>query len=91
MQSNPSFYYYDHGIVIRFDPDEGIPELVCAYRLEALDSEGNWITLASEANNRRRKRVHRLEEPVQSATLRLVVESTNGSDYAEVIEVRGYS
>ncbi|MFG1734100.1 RsiV family protein [Paenibacillus sp. 843] len=24
-QSNPSFYYYDHGIVIRFDPDEVAP------------------------------------------------------------------
>lgn len=71
-------------------PFDIIPELICTYRLEALDSEGNWITLASEAFNRRRKRVHRLEEPVQSTALRLVVESTNGSDYAEVIEVRSY-
>ncbi|WP_339292102.1 FAD-dependent oxidoreductase [Paenibacillus sp. FSL W8-0187] len=71
-------------------PFDIIPELVSAYRLEALDSEGNWITLDLEAHNRRRKRVHRLEEPVQSTALRLVVESTNGSDYAEVIEVRVY-
>lgn len=71
-------------------PFDIIPELVRAYRLEALDSEGNWITLASEAFNRRRKRVHRIEEPIQSTALRLVVESTNGSDYAEVIEVRAY-
>lgn len=24
-QSNPSYYYYDHGIIIRFDPDEVAP------------------------------------------------------------------
>lgn len=71
-------------------PFDIIPELVRAYRLEALDSEGNWITLASEAFNRRRRRVHRLEEPVLCAALRLTVERTNGSDYAEVIEVRAY-
>lgn len=71
-------------------PFDIIPELVRAYRLEALDSEGKWITLASEALNRRRRTVHRLEEPVPCAALRLVVERTNGSDYAEVIEVRAY-
>ena len=71
-------------------PFDIIPELACTYRVEALDSEGNWVMLASEAFNRRRKRVHRLEEPIQSTALRLVVESTNGSDYAEVIEVRAY-
>lgn len=71
-------------------PFEIIPELVKTYRIEVLDSTGNWSTLVTEVDNRRRKRVHRLESPVQAKALRLVVEETNGSGYAEVIEVRVY-
>ncbi|GIP49056.1 hypothetical protein J53TS2_26470 [Paenibacillus sp. J53TS2] len=71
-------------------PFEIIPELVKSYRLEAQDPAGNWITLVSETGNRRRKQVHRLETAVPVKAIRLVVEETNGSRHAELIEVRVY-
>lgn len=72
-------------------PFEVIPELVKSYRLEAQDPAGNWITLVSETDNRRRKRVHRLETAVPVRAIRLIIEETNGSRHAEVIEIRAYA
>lgn len=72
-------------------PFEILPELVKDYKLEALDEQGNWKVVAEEQDNRRRKRTHRLDAPVRTAGLRLIVENTNGSAYAEVVEVRVYS
>ncbi|MGG6309290.1 FAD-dependent oxidoreductase [Paenibacillus macerans] len=69
---------------------EILPELVKSYRIETLDPAGNWTTLIAESGNRRRKRVHLLETAVQAKALRLVMEETNGSGHAEVIEVRVY-
>ncbi|CAM4509294.1 FAD-dependent oxidoreductase [Paenibacillus macerans] len=71
-------------------PFEIIPELVKNYRIDMLDPSGSWSTLIAESGNRRRKRVHRLEAAIQMKALRLIVEETNGSEYAEVIEVRVY-
>lgn len=82
-----------------------IPELVRDYRLEALEARnadsaseagevsnghGQWSVLASVQGNRRRRIVHKLAQPVTLSSLRLVVEATNGSPYAELIEIRVY-
>lgn len=67
-----------------------MPELVKDYRLEAL-ADGEWQVLHRETNNRKRTRRHDLGRTVQAERLRLIVESTNGSPCAEVVEVRVYS
>jgi hypothetical protein len=70
-------------------PFEVLPELVRDYRLEGLTEQG-WRTLHRETGNRKRLRVHKLEQPEAITALRLVVESTNGSPYAQVVEIRVY-
>ncbi|MFP4976993.1 FAD-dependent oxidoreductase [Paenibacillus sp. CN-4] len=70
-------------------PFRVMPELVKSYRLEALVGE-NWIPVAEGTDNRRRKAVHVLEQPVRTSSLRLVIEETNGSRHAELIEIRVY-
>lgn len=72
-------------------PFEVIPELVRVYRIEMLDEEGRWLPLLTERDNRKRKRVHLLAAPVETTSIRLVVQETNGSAHAEVIEVRAYA
>ncbi|WP_277679616.1 FAD-dependent oxidoreductase [Gracilibacillus dipsosauri] len=68
-------------------PFEVFPELVKDYRIEAyLDNE--WKVLVEEKDNRKRRRVHNIVEDVKTNKIRLVVESTNGSKYAEVIAIR---
>ncbi|MBD0381425.1 FAD-dependent oxidoreductase [Paenibacillus sedimenti] len=71
-------------------PFEIIPELVKNYRIEAW-AEGVWTLLHRETDNRKRTRRHSIFGTVTTNRLRLVVESTNGSDYAEVVEVRVYT
>jgi len=66
-----------------------MPELVRDYRIEAWIG-GQWQTLERITDNRKRKRVHRLSEPASSDRVRIVVEATNGSRYAEIVEVRVY-
>jgi hypothetical protein len=70
-------------------PFEIIPELVRDYRLE-VHVDGQWTPVHIEKANHKRKRVHRLPAPVRTRQLRLVVEATNGSPCAEVIEIRVY-
>ena len=72
-----------------FTPFEIIPELVKDYRIEAM-VDGAWTVLHSEKGNRKRKRTHRFDETVQTNRLRIVIESTNGSKHAQIIEVRVY-
>lgn len=72
-------------------PFEVIPELVKDYRLEVLTEGGAWAVVHEEKGNRRRKRLHRLKQAVQARRLRIMMESTNGSPCAELIEVRAYS
>lgn len=82
-----------------------IPELIRDYRLEAIETrdaesaseagevlngQGQWSVLAYAQGNRRRRIVHKLAQPVTLSSLRLVVEATNGSPYAELIEIRVY-
>ncbi|MFC0215107.1 FAD-dependent oxidoreductase [Paenibacillus chartarius] len=70
---------------------EIMPELARDYRLEA-EIGGSWQVLHRETANRKRKRVHKLAQPVPGVSkLRLVVESTNGSPSAELCEIRVYS
>jgi hypothetical protein len=44
----------------------------------------------SEQGNRKRKRVHRLDAAIATDRIRLVVRSTNGSERAELVEIRVY-
>ncbi|HEY0827565.1 MAG TPA: FAD-dependent oxidoreductase [Bacilli bacterium] len=69
---------------------EIIPELVKNYRIEVW-ANGEWKAVHHELNNRKRKRVHRLDKSMPTNRLRLVVESTNGCSRAEVVEVRIYN
>ncbi len=66
-----------------------IPELVKDYDVEAFVG-GEWRKLAQEQGNRRRKRVHRLAAAVLTDRVRLVVHQTNGSERAELVELRVY-
>jgi hypothetical protein len=68
---------------------EVIPELVRDYRVEA-EVDGRWQELVAVEGNRRRHRVHTLETPVPLTGLRVVVESTNGSQWASIVAVRAF-
>ncbi|WP_372661686.1 FAD-dependent oxidoreductase [Cohnella sp.] len=70
-------------------PFEIIPELVKDYRVEGRVN-GEWKVLLRETNNRKRKRIHLLGEPVLTNKLRIVVEATNGCTRAEIVEARVY-
>ncbi|MFD0959966.1 FAD-dependent oxidoreductase [Paenibacillus chungangensis] len=70
-------------------PFEVIPELVKDYKLQAW-SNGEWITLATETNNYKRKHIYQLNAPVHTDRIRLVIASTNGCPRAEVVEIRVY-
>ncbi len=70
-------------------PFDVFPELVRSYRLEAHIS-GDWRSIASVTDNRRRMHTVKLAASVEASRLRLVVESTNGCDYASVTDIRVY-
>ena len=70
-------------------PSRVMPELVKDYRIEAY-VEGEWRQIAMVTGNRRRRRVHVLEEAIDTDKLRLVMAATNGALRAEVFEVRVY-
>jgi hypothetical protein len=72
-----------------YTPFPVIPELVRDYRLEAY-VEGQWVKVHEETANHIRKQIHRLPTAVSTDQLRLVIEATNGSLHAEVIEIRVY-
>lgn len=66
-----------------------MPELVKDCRIEVL-TDGGWTVLERLQDNRKRKRIVVLPAVVAASALRVVVESTNGSPFAQVIEVRVY-
>lgn len=68
-------------------PFDIIPELVRNYQLQVW-VDGEWKVAAEEQDNRKRRRVHRLQQEWSTEKLRLVVESTNGSKFAEVVSIR---
>lgn len=67
-----------------------MPELVRDYRVEVLSRSGEWIEIVSAAENRKRKVIHRLDTAVHTQALRVNIDTTNGSKYAELIEIRAY-
>ncbi|HBU82684.1 MAG TPA: FAD-dependent oxidoreductase [Paenibacillus sp.] len=66
-----------------------IPEMVKTYEVQA-NINGEWVRLAGDNHNRARKKIHRLENPIQSDRIRVVINETHGGDRAEVIEIRLY-
>jgi hypothetical protein len=66
-----------------------IPELVKTYEVQAYIN-GEWVRLVGDSHNRARKKIHRLENPIQSKRIRVVIKETHGGDRAEVIEIRLY-
>ncbi len=72
-------------------PFEAIPDLVKHYRLEAYHETSGWHSLAEITDNHKRKQVHSLASPVLTDRIRVVIEETNGTPYAEIIEIRAYS
>ncbi|TBL78549.1 FAD-dependent oxidoreductase [Paenibacillus thalictri] len=71
-------------------PFDIIPELVKDYRIECAGQDGQWKLLHTEQSNRRRTRRHKLPQPVETDKLHLVVTATNGSPFAELVEIRVY-
>ncbi|MHA6484949.1 FAD-dependent oxidoreductase [Paenibacillus sp. strain BS8-2] len=69
-------------------PFDIIPELAADYRIEGW-LQGQWQLLHRETGNRKRKRVHRIAA-VSTDRIRLVIERTNGSATAQLIEMRVY-
>lgn len=59
-------------------PYEVLPDLVMAYRIEAMVA-GQWVVVASEWVNRKRMNVLRLEQELCAKALRVVIAETNGS------------
>ncbi|MEV6750564.1 MULTISPECIES: FAD-dependent oxidoreductase, partial [unclassified Streptomyces] len=72
-------------------PFETLPTLLRDYRVEAREADGTWRTVSRTTDNRRRRQVHTLDEPVTSTALRIVVEATNGAPSAHVVAVRAYA
>ncbi|HEY9291551.1 MAG TPA: FAD-dependent oxidoreductase [Microlunatus sp.] len=71
-------------------PYEVLPSLVRDYRVEAMINN-DWQTIAEGRDNRRRRCGHRLEKPVTTDRLRLVITATNGASEAHVVAVRAYA
>lgn len=68
---------------------EVIPELVKDYKLQTWVGE-SWTTVAEGISNHTRHHVHVLNSAVSTRRLRVVVEATNGSAHAEIVELRCY-
>jgi len=70
-------------------PFEAIPELAEAYRIEARCG-GEWTAVASVTGNRRRANRLQLSPALTADAVRVVVERTNGTACAELVEIRVY-
>lgn len=66
-----------------------IPELVKSYELQAYINE-EWERFAGDSHNLTRKKIHRLENPIHSKRIRVIIKETHGGDRAEVYEIRLY-
>ncbi|WP_139995645.1 FAD-dependent oxidoreductase [Paenibacillus paridis] len=69
---------------------EVLPDLAKSYRIEAF-AAGEWHAVAATADNRRRLNVVKLEKPVKTQAIRIVIEATNGSPYAQLIAIQLYN
>ncbi|RCX21684.1 FAD dependent oxidoreductase [Fontibacillus phaseoli] len=70
-------------------PFQVMPELVKDYRIVANTASGT-VEIAEHRNNRKRKNIHRLDSPISATSLKLMIEATNGSPRAEIVEIRVY-
>ncbi|WP_042459454.1 FAD-dependent oxidoreductase [Neobacillus dielmonensis] len=68
-------------------PFEAFPELVKDFRIEALIND-QWQVIVTEKENHTRRRQFQLEQPIETEAIRLVIEATNGSSFAEVVAIR---
>ncbi|NDL59742.1 FAD-dependent oxidoreductase [Phytoactinopolyspora mesophila] len=72
-------------------PFDVIPTLIRDYRIEIdTTGDGDWQIVTRQQDNRRRRRVHRMDEATEVHALRVVAESTNGSPRAHIVSVRVY-
>lgn len=70
-------------------PYEVLPELVRDYRVELRTAGDEWVTIASETDNRHRLRIHPIPEALGGfLSARVVVEATNGAREARVVAFR---
>ncbi|MFD4942133.1 hypothetical protein ACFWNT_06235 [Streptomyces sp. NPDC058409] len=72
-------------------PFDTLPTLLRDYRIEARGPDGTWRTVSRATDNRRRRQVHTLDEPVTAAAVRIVVEATNGAAPAHIVAARAYA
>lgn len=66
------------------------PETVRNYEIQT-KVDGQWKCVHRENSNFQRHRVHKLETPVETSQLRILVTDTNGIDHARLFEARIYS
>lgn len=66
-----------------------VPELVADYRIQVLGESG-WTSVYQIEGNRRRHRVHALRGQ-QVRGIRICVDETNGSPFAQIVVIRAYS
>ncbi|MFC3800083.1 FAD-dependent oxidoreductase [Cohnella sp. GCM10012308] len=66
------------------------PQCAKNYRIEAWEG-GAWTEIAAVRGNYQRHCRHRLEKPVTTAKLRVVIEATNGDPSAAIYEIRCYA
>ncbi|MEU8825223.1 FAD-dependent oxidoreductase [Streptomyces sp. NPDC048636] len=73
-------------------PEPVAAQLLRDYRLETRQESGEWHTVATVRDNRRRHRVHRLGAagPVRTDALRITVDTTHGAPRAHLFTVRVY-
>lgn len=72
----------------RYPPAQPDPEVIKNYRIDVWD--GHWNTAVEVRDNYQTRRSHRLDPSTTATRLRLVVEATNGADYASLYEIRCY-
>lgn len=68
-------------------PEVIFPELVKDYTIEARRG-GAWEPVVEVTDNRRRHRVHVLDEAIDADAMRVRVHATNGDPFARIISVR---
>ena len=70
-----------------FTPLEPIKECVSDYSIQAMHG-GKWKTVLQVAGNYQRRRIHKIDPPVETRQLKVVVLKTHGDKSARIYEVR---
>ena len=66
-----------------------VPELVKNYNI-AIWQDNKWKIIITKKDNRERKLVFKIIDKLETCKLRIIIETTNGSKRAEIVEVRVY-